>query len=257
MGERPAVERDAQLGVADGVAEALEGQQAALGVLPAQQGFAPEQAVRAGVDQGLELQFELVAGERAGEPGFERLDVEAVLAVEGAQVGAAACASDAARIDQGAARLAHALVELVRAVRGWRARGGVGVRGEHDRMQARPQPGCGDEVERAPGVVGQCEIQRAAVLAVDEQAAPGVEKVGLGGEEGGERTRHDVAVVAPEQTAGGAVGVDHELVAGDDQAFVDELEERKVDAGFGALGQVGHERCGRGLMRGHERAERT
>ncbi|WP_341648651.1 hypothetical protein [Thauera humireducens] len=48
-----------------------------------------------------------------------------------------------------------------------------------------------------------------------------------------------------EQVAGGTVGVEDELVAGDDQAFVDELEQCEIDASLRAFGKVGYEGFGR------------
>ena len=164
------------------------------------------------------------AGERvvAGQVHRHRRRV-----VEGAR---AACRR-VRRCEVGAAR------SVVRAGRG---------RAEDDGVDAGPQPWRAVELERAQAAIGEGEVEAAAALALDQQArARGEEGLAVG-EEVGERTPGDVAVVAAEQAAGRAVGVEHDLVAGDEQALVEQLEQGEVDAGLCALRKVRNEGFGRG-----------
>ena len=105
-------------------------------------------------------------------------------------------------------------------------------------MQPGAQSGCGNEVQRVRLPIRAGKGDRAAPLALDQESPPCLEKRRFGGEQRSERAGDDLAVVTPEQAAGGAVGVEHEIVAGDQEAFVDQLEQREIYAGLCALGEV-------------------
>ena len=124
-------------------------------------------------------------------------------------------------------------------------------------MDAGPQPRRAVELERAHAAIGEGEIEAAAAFALDQEArARGEEGLAVG-EKVGERTPGDIAVVAAEQAAGRAVGVEHDLVAGDEQALVEQLEQGEVDAGLGTLREVRDEGLDRGGAGGGRQARRA
>jgi len=123
-------------------------------------------------------------------------------------------------------------------------------RAQYEGVQSWPQTRCAQYLEFACAAFGQGDGDQAAALALDQQSGTHVEEGFLGREQGAQRATGDLPVVAPEQTAGCAVGVENELVAGDDQAFVDEFEQREIDASLRPFGKVGHEGFGRGRRPG-------
>lgn len=120
----------------------------------------------------------------------------------------------------------------------------LSVCAEQDGVHARPQPGRADEGKRARTAAGEGEFELAATFALDEETGPRGEEVFFGREQPGQRSSRDLPVVPPEQFAGGAVGVEDEFVAGDDEALVEQLEQGEIDPGFRALGEIGNERFG-------------
>ena len=123
------------------------------------------------------------------------------------------------------------------------------------RMMAQPRRAV--ELERAHAAIRESEVEAAAAFALDQQArARGQEGLAVG-EEVGERTPCHVAVVAAEQAAGGAVGVEHDLVASDQQALVEQFEQGEVYAGLGALRKVRDEGRGRGGAGGGRQARQV
>jgi hypothetical protein len=112
---------------------------------------------------------------------------------------------------------------------------------ENDGMNAGTQPGCGNKGEIMYTSIGQYETEHAPRFPPDQQSLPRFQKRVPIGEQIGQRLPGKLAVTAAKQAAGGAVGIDDAFVAGDEQPFIDEFEQRKVDANFRAFRKVRNE----------------
>ena len=120
-------------------------------------------------------------------------------------------------------------------------------------MDAGAQPGGAYDLELARLAAGQLEAKLAMALGLDQESGASVEECLFVGKQRGQRAPRQVAIVALQQATGGAVGVEDELVAGDDEPFLDELEQGQIDPGFSAFRQVGDE----GFERRRRQARRS